>query len=75
MLCFLGRRNTGGELRLLFRITKHQLTGVLYKMLKREHLQDFNAVRHYLLDKTQHTIGGFGKMPGDVPGQYLPPLS
>ena len=37
-------------------------------MLNREHFQDFNAVRHYLLDKTQHVIGGFGKLPGDVPG-------
>ena len=40
------------------------------KMLNREHFQDFDAIRHYLLDKTQHMIGGFGKMPGDTPGQY-----
>ncbi len=40
------------------------------QMLNREHLQDFNAIRHYLLDKTQHMIGGFGKLPGDVPGPY-----
>lgn len=33
-------------------------------------MQDFNAIRHYLLDKTQHMIGGFGKLPGDVPGPY-----
>lgn len=45
------------------------------QMLNREHLQDFNAIRHYLLDKTQHMIGGFGKLPGDVPGPYdsIPP--
>ena len=40
----------------------------LLQMLNREHFQDFNAIRHYLLDKTQHVIGGFGKLPGDVPG-------
>lgn len=40
------------------------------QMLNREHFQDFNAIRHYLLDKTQHMIGGFGKLPGDVPGPY-----
>ena len=38
-------------------------------MLHRQHLQDFNAVERYLLDKTQHRIGGFGKMPGDAPGK------
>lgn len=37
-------------------------------MLHRQHLQDFNAVERYLLDKTQHRIGGFSKMPGDPPG-------
>ena len=37
-------------------------------MLRRQHLQNFNAVDRYLLDKTQHRIGGFGKMPGDPPG-------
>ncbi|CAD6577874.1 MAG: Geranylgeranyl transferase type-1 subunit beta [Alectoria sarmentosa] len=36
-------------------------------MLKREHIQDFNAIRYYLLDKTQHMVGGFGKLPGDGP--------
>lgn len=30
---------------------------------------DFNANRRYLLEKTQHMIGGFGKMPGDPPGK------
>ena len=30
---------------------------------------DFNANRRYLLDKTQHIIGGFAKMPGDPPGK------
>ena len=72
MLRFLGWRDTGSELLLLIRITKRKLTSGVYKMLKREHLQDFNAVRHYLLDKTQHAIGGFGKMPGDVPGPCFP---
>lgn len=36
-------------------------------ILNREHFQDFNAVRNFLLDKTQHMIGGFGKLPGDPP--------
>lgn len=40
------------------------------QMLKREHIQDFNAIRYYLLDKTQHMIGGFGKLPGDGPGPF-----
>ena len=40
-------------------------------ILNRPHLQDFNATERYLLDKTQHHIGGFSKMPGDPPGQYL----
>ncbi|KAL9131840.1 MAG: hypothetical protein Q9217_000286, partial [Psora testacea] len=37
------------------------------KMLRKPHLQDFNAIRNYLLGKTQHVIGGFGKMCGDPP--------
>ncbi|KAL8699658.1 MAG: hypothetical protein Q9224_001316 [Gallowayella concinna] len=32
------------------------------------HLLDQEALRRYLLEKTQHRIGGFGKLPGDVPG-------
>ena len=72
MLRFLGWRDSGGELLLLYSIAERQLTSGLYKMLNREHLQDFNAIRHYLLDKTQHMIGGFGKLPGDVPGPYSP---
>jgi len=27
-------------------------------------------IRRYLLDKTQHRIGGFGKLPGDPPDIY-----
>jgi len=27
-------------------------------------------IRRYLLDKTQHRIGGFSKMPGDLPDIY-----
>ncbi|KAL8826480.1 MAG: hypothetical protein Q9191_003781 [Dirinaria sp. TL-2023a] len=37
-------------------------------ILNQVHLMDFNANRRYLLDKTQHLIGGFGKLPGDPPG-------
>ncbi|KAA6416322.1 MAG: hypothetical protein FRX48_01042 [Lasallia pustulata] len=36
-------------------------------ILKKIHLIDFNANRRYLLEKTQHLIGGFGKTPGDPP--------
>lgn len=36
-------------------------------MLNQVHLMDFNANRRYLLEKTQHIIGGFGKLPGDPP--------
>jgi geranylgeranyl transferase type-1 subunit beta len=32
-------------------------------------LIDASGVRNYLLDKTQHIIGGFGKSVGEVPGQ------
>ncbi|KAL9042726.1 MAG: hypothetical protein Q9180_000384 [Flavoplaca navasiana] len=31
------------------------------------HLLDQQALRRYLLEKTQHRIGGFGKLPGDAP--------
>ncbi|KUL83654.1 hypothetical protein ZTR_11047 [Talaromyces verruculosus] len=33
-------------------------------------LLDASGVRHYLLDKTQHIIGGFGKSVGEVPDIY-----
>ena len=36
-------------------------------MLKKVHLVAFNAIRRYLLEKTQHVVGGFGKFPGDPP--------
>ncbi|OCK83935.1 geranylgeranyl transferase type I beta subunit [Lepidopterella palustris CBS 459.81] len=31
---------------------------------------DRPALRRYLLDKVQHLVGGFGKMPGDPPDLY-----
>ena len=37
-------------------------------MIQNLHLQDFSAVQGYLLQKTQHAIGGFGKLCGDPPG-------
>ncbi|KAL8967192.1 MAG: hypothetical protein Q9183_003030 [Haloplaca sp. 2 TL-2023] len=36
-------------------------------MMNSLHLLDMPALRRYLLEKTQHRIGGFGKLPGDVP--------
>lgn len=34
-------------------------------------LMDRDANRRYLLAKTQHRIGGFGKFPGDLPGKFI----
>lgn len=33
-------------------------------------LIDASGLRHYLLDKTQHLIGGFGKAVGELPDLY-----
>ncbi|KAL8789863.1 MAG: hypothetical protein Q9213_000931 [Squamulea squamosa] len=44
-------------------------TGGSLTMLNSIHLLDQEALRHYLLEKTQHRIGGFGKLAGDVPGR------
>lgn len=33
-------------------------------------LMDHHASRRYLLTKTQHLVGGFGKLPGDPPDLY-----
>ena len=38
-------------------------------MLQKIHLLSFSAIRRYLLEKTQHIVGGFGKLPGDPPGK------
>lgn len=39
-------------------------------MLGHLNLIDINSCREYLLKKTQHMIGGFGKIPGDPPDIY-----
>ncbi|KAH7062074.1 geranylgeranyl transferas-like protein type i beta subunit [Macrophomina phaseolina] len=39
-------------------------------MLGRIHLISRSTARRYLLEKTQHLVGGFGKMPGDPPDIY-----
>ncbi|KAL8695483.1 MAG: hypothetical protein Q9218_000061 [Villophora microphyllina] len=44
------------------------MTGRCNKMLNSLNLLDQNALRRYLIEKTQHRIGGFGKLPGDLPG-------
>ncbi|KAL9584561.1 MAG: hypothetical protein Q9212_002052 [Teloschistes hypoglaucus] len=36
-------------------------------------LLDQDALARYLIEKTQHRIGGFGKLPGDVPGMPIVP--
>ena len=40
----------------------------LDQILGRLNLMDLGGNRRYLLEKTQHIIGGFGKTPGDPPG-------
>lgn len=40
-------------------------------MLNNVHLQNATAVRKFLLEKTQHIIGGFAKLVGDSPGITL----
>lgn len=39
------------------------------KMMDRLPLVDADGNRRYLLEKTQHCIGGFGKGVGDPPGK------
>ena len=38
------------------------------QMINQTSLINHTANRKYLLEKTQHRIGGFGKLPGDPPG-------
>jgi geranylgeranyl transferase type-1 subunit beta len=38
-------------------------------MLNRSAVIDDVRNRRYLLDRTQHLVGGFGKVPGDAPGK------
>lgn len=38
-------------------------------MLNRSSVVDDVRNRRYLLEKTQHLVGGFGKVPGDPPGK------
>lgn len=45
--------------------------GASLHLLGQPTLYDHKAVRHYLLEKTQHSVlGGFGKFPGDLPDLY-----
>ncbi|OJD32468.1 geranylgeranyl transferase type i beta subunit [Diplodia corticola] len=39
-------------------------------MLGKVHLVSQPTARRYLLEKTQHLVGGFGKVPGDPPDIY-----
>ncbi|OMP84149.1 Geranylgeranyl transferase type-1 subunit beta [Diplodia seriata] len=39
-------------------------------MLGKVHLVSQPTARRYLLEKTQHLVGGFGKIPGDPPDIY-----
>ena len=40
-------------------------------ILKAVHLQDLTMNKRYLLEKMQHIIGGFSKLPGDPPGKLI----
>ncbi|KAF2176673.1 geranylgeranyl transferas-like protein type i beta subunit [Zopfia rhizophila CBS 207.26] len=40
------------------------------KVLDHLELVDQRPIRRWLLDKTQHLVGGFGKLPGDAPDIY-----
>jgi geranylgeranyl transferase type-1 subunit beta len=40
------------------------------KMLGYGHIIDQKPIRKWLLDKTQHLVGGFGKVTGDPPDMY-----
>jgi geranylgeranyl transferase type-1 subunit beta len=40
-------------------------------MLDRYSVVDEVRNRRYLLEKTQHLVGGFGKAPGDPPGKVI----
>ncbi|KAF2109043.1 geranylgeranyl transferas-like protein type i beta subunit [Lophiotrema nucula] len=40
------------------------------KMLDHLELIDTRPIRRWLLDKTQHVVGGFSKLPGDPPDIY-----
>ncbi|KAJ5582785.1 Terpenoid cyclases/protein prenyltransferase alpha-alpha toroid [Penicillium sp. DV-2018c] len=43
--------------------------GATLTMLDRYYVVDEVRNRQYLLEKTQHLVGGFGKAPGDPPGK------
>ena len=44
-------------------------------ILKKVHLQDTAMNKSYLLEKMQHLVGGFSKLPGDAPGRYICPFT
>jgi prenyltransferase beta subunit len=41
------------------------------QMLGHSDLINKDGARRFLLEKTQHMIGGFGKTPGNPPGKYV----
>ena len=40
------------------------------KLVGNSQLINQEAVRRFLLEQTQHRIGGFGKAPGNPPGTF-----
>ena len=58
------------SVRILIRLLLSELLST-FQMLESIHLQNSRAIRKFLLDKTQHIIGGFGKLVGDTPGMLF----
>ncbi len=55
----------------VFRLPLYPVAWLIFKILNRMHLIDLAANRRYLLEQTQHLIGGFGKVFQAPPGTFL----
>lgn len=73
MLFVLEHGNSGSELR-FYTSSNHCARLLINQMLDRLSLVDAVRNRQYLLDKTQHLVGGFGKGVGEPPGMFPYPL-
>lgn len=51
------------------------LASNIVQILQQHQLVEIDSLRRYLLEKVTHVIGGFGKAPGEIPGEYLRPLN
>lgn len=68
MLLLLGIRDTCGK---KFAFGKAALGADMEQMMGRLDLVDSAGNRNYLLEKTQHIVGGFGKTVGEPPGKII----